>query len=183
MTATTIQRMRIEDATPENVAPFGWLLGSNVPEPGNRLHFYDGVLRKPTRFESDEQTELTVATLRRRPLAVRWLERHFKHTQTFIPLKGKPFVVVLGAPNDQSMPDMGALKALRFDGSAGFCMKIGCWHEFPFVLEDDTDLIVILRRETHSNLRDVRGTEAEGDDLEKRDLWQRLDLSIELDLN
>jgi ureidoglycolate lyase len=62
-------------------------------------------------------------------------------------------------------------------------MKIGCWHEFPFVLEDETDLIVILRRETHSNLRDVRGTEAEGDDLEKRDLWQRLDLSIELDLN
>lgn len=182
MTAKNIGRLRVEDATPENTAPFGWLLGSNVPDPGAQLHFYDGVLRKPTRFVSDEQTELTVATLRRRPLAVRWLERHFKHTQTFIPLSGKPFIVVLGAPNDKPMPDMDRLKAIRFDGTAGFCMRIGCWHEFPFVLEDETDLIVILRRETHSNLRNVQGTEAEGADLEKRDLWQRLDLSIELDL-
>jgi ureidoglycolate lyase len=175
-------RARVEDATPENVAPFGWLLGSSVPDPGTRLNFYDGVLRKPTRFESDEQTELTVATLRRRPFAVRWLERHFKHTQTFIPLRGKPFVVVLAPPNDRDMPDIDQIRALRFDGSAGFCMRIGCWHEFPFVIEDDTDLIVILRRETHANLRNISGTEAEGADLEKRDLQLRLDLSIELDL-
>jgi hypothetical protein len=34
------------------------------------------------RFQSAEETLLTVATVDRRDLRVRWMERHFKHTQT-----------------------------------------------------------------------------------------------------
>ncbi len=100
-----IRHLHVETATAANLDRFGWLLGSNVPEAGTPMHFYDGVLRKPIRFESDEQTDMNVATLKRRPFVVRWLERHFKHTQTFIPLAGQPFILVMAPPNGTPMPN------------------------------------------------------------------------------
>lgn len=67
------------------------------------------------RFQSAEETLLTVATVDRRDLRVRWMERHFKHTQTFIPLGGKPFIVVLAPPNDKELPDLDQVRAFLFD--------------------------------------------------------------------
>ncbi len=173
--------LALKDATPEALAPYGEILGSQVDAPVNTSSFYgDAVaVSKPVEFVSDETTELTLCKLKPRPLEVKFMERHFLHTQTFVPLGGKPFVAVLSPPNKKELPDLDHVEAFRFDGSAGFTMKIGTWHEFPFALQD-MDLIVILRRDTMRDLSSDRlvnsrlyGDEAVGPDLEKRNLVAR----------
>jgi len=171
------KRLKVRPATPEAVEPFGQILGPSANVAPLPLSFYGDavIVRRPVHFQSDDQTELTVATLKVRPLEVRWMERHFKHTQTFIPLSGRPFILVMAPPNDRELPDLDQVEAFLFDGSAGFTMHIGTWHEFPFALVDDTNLIVILRRETTRDLRDERviGGEACGPDVDKKDVQAR----------
>jgi ureidoglycolate lyase len=61
-------------------------------------------------------------------------------------------------------------------------MHKGTWHDFPFVLVDDTSLLVILTRQATDGLvRDnVILDEAQSEDLDKKDLRARLGLDIDL---
>lgn len=169
--------LHLQRATPESVAPFGRILGYDPAVAPMPIDFYGGrvKVRRVVDFISDDQTELPVVTADRRPLDVRWMERHFKHTQAFIPLGGKPFIVAMAPANDRELPDLDAVAAFHFDGSAGFMLNIGTWHEFPFVLQDQTHLIVVLRKEaTEGLVRDmVVQDEAHSPDLDKKDLLHR----------
>jgi len=166
------------------LAPFGQLLGYDASVAPLPIDLYEGTVaaRRVVDFVSDEQTELPVVTAQPRAWTVRWMERHFKHTQAFIPLGGKPFVVVMAPPGDSELPDLDALRAFRFDGSAGFVMHRRTWHEFPFPLEPDTHLIVLLRREATEGLASepLPGGEARGPDLDKKDLLRRTGVRVEL---
>ncbi|MGB1876088.1 MAG: ureidoglycolate lyase [Rhodospirillaceae bacterium] len=171
-------------ATPEALAPYGQVLGTGTSAPAGVSDFYEGAVAvsKPVNFISDDDTELSLATLQPRKFEIKYLERHFKHTQTFIPLGGKPFVAVFGAPTDGDMPDIDTLEAFRFDGQSGFTMHIGTWHEFPFAIEPETNLVVILRSETTRNLasENVKNDEAHGPDLDKKNLVQRTGTLFEI---
>jgi ureidoglycolate lyase len=172
--------IRVEDATPAALAGLGDILG-RTDVPINVSEFMDAVeLRKPVRFTSDDKTILSLATVHRRPMEVHWLERHYKHTQTFIPLGGRPFVIALAKPTTTEFPDPEDVRAFLFDGSAGITMNIGTWHEFPFALSDPTDLVVILRSETNQNLHNISDNEASGEDLDKRDVAKRAGVRISL---
>jgi ureidoglycolate lyase len=172
--------------TIEMLKPFGDVLGYNPDVTPMPIDFYDGTVkvRRVCDFVSDDQTEMPVCTLQRRPLEVRWMERHVKHTQAFIPLGGVPFVAVMAPPNDKELPDLDQVRAFLFDGSAGFVMKLGTWHEFPFALVDNTNLLVILRREaTNGLVRDnVIQNEAHGPDLEKKDLGVRFRVNFRVEI-
>ena len=184
MTTPTLRELKVELATPEALAPFGQLLGINETTEPLPVGFYDGkvTVYAPVQFESDADTQLTLAAVDRRELRVRWMERHFKHTQTFIPLEGKPFVVVLAPPNDKDIPDLDQVRAFLFDGSSGFTMKIGTWHEFPFALVDRSNVVVILRKEaTRSLMQDqVIDGEGRGPDLDKKNLVRRTGVTLEV---
>jgi len=188
MSAVTAERrkLKVKAATPESVAPYGQILGPNDSVKPLPIDFYGGALtvRRVVDFIFDEQNEMPLVTVNRRPMEVRWMERHFKHTQTFIPLSGCPFVVVMAPPNDQELPDLDQVEALLFDGSGGFTMKIGTWHEFPFPLNDGSNLIVILRREATEGLMkdNVVQDEALSPDLDKKDLQARKKLIYEIEL-
>jgi ureidoglycolate lyase len=172
--------IRVEEATPAVLDGFGDILG-RTDVPVSVSEFMETVeLRKPVRFSSDDKTILSLATVHRRPLEVRWLERHYKHTQTFIPLGGKPFVIALAKPTTADFPDVADVRAFLFDGSAGITMHVGTWHEFPFALADPTDLVVILRSETNLNLHNISDNEASGADLDKRDVAKRAGAQINL---
>jgi ureidoglycolate lyase len=164
-------------ATKDNVAPFGQILGYDPAVPPMPIDFYGGAVRvrRMVDFVSDEQTELPLVTVNRRPGEVRWMERHFRHTQTFIPLGGRPFVVVMAPPTTGDLPDLDAVRAIRFDGQAGFTLKLGTWHEFPFAEQDGTHIIVVLRREASEGLvkDNVVQNEARSGDLDKKDLLAR----------
>lgn len=165
----------VEAATNANTAPFGVILGPGADSPVITSAFYGPALsmKKPATFVADATLEITVATLRRRPLAASWMERHFLHTQTFIPLGGRPFLLILAPPNDAALPDLDQARALLFDGGAGFCMHLGTWHEFPLALVDETSLLILIRRDTARDLKRQEGNEAHGPDLDKKDILAR----------
>ena len=185
--AIDVRTINLETATPEALEEFGQILGPNENIAPMPIDFYNGTVkvRRVVDFISDDQTELTLITAQPRPNEVRWVERHFKHTQTFIPLSGAPFVVVMAPPTTgDELPELDSIKAFLFDGSAGFTMKIGTWHEFPFVVQDDTNLIVILRKEATDGLvlDNVIQDEAQSPDLDKRDLLHRRNVTFRIEV-
>ena len=163
-----------------DVTPLGYLLGITETAQLTETSFYQGAVQllKPGPFESDDDTTLSIARVDPRVNEVIWMERHFKHTQAFLPLGGKDYVVVAAPPTEGDLPDIDAAMAVRFPGNMGFMMHIGTWHEFPFALENNTDLVVILRNETNRDLQQLQDDEAEGEDLQKRNLRARLGLKI-----
>ena len=180
-------------ATPESLAGYGTLLASPEPAKSRESGFYAEAVRisEPAAFVSQDDTCLALATLNPRPFEVRWMEYHNKHTQTFIPLDGKPFVMVLGRPTCRradatwddaapKMPELNDIEAFAFDGSAGMCLNIGTWHEFPFPLEEATNVIVVMSDETKRDLKNTVDGEAHGGDLEKLDLQNRFGVVFEI---
>lgn len=186
MAQLVLRELKVELATPEAIAPFGQLLGVNETTKPLPVGFYNGkvTVYAPVEFNSDADTQLTLATVDRRDMRVQWMERHFKHTQTFIPLEGKPFVVVLAPPNEKEIPDLDQVRAFLFDGTSGFTMKIGTWHEFPFALVDHSNVIVILRAEATRSLmkNQVVDGEGHGPDLDKKNLVKRTGVTLEVKL-
>ena len=177
----TVRYLDVETPTAEAIAPFGQLVGADSSAPKPKGAFYTAVSTYRPDFVSEDGTELAVCTLQRRPLSVRWMERHFKHTQAFIPLGGKPFLAVLAPPTETELPDLDQARAFLFDGQAGLLMHVGTWHEFPFALVDGTQLVVVLRNETMAALREenVIDGEAFGPDLDKKDIVRRLGVTLE----
>ena len=179
----TKMNIKIKTPTPEALAPYGTMLGYNPAVEPLPIDFYEGAakVRRVAQFESQGDIEMPIVTVKRRPLKLRWMERHFHHTQAFVSLGGHPFIGVFAAPNDGEIPDINKVEAFLFDGSAGFMMHKGTWHDFPFVLVDDTSLLVILTRQATDGLvRDnVILDEAQSQDLDKKDLRARLGLDID----
>lgn len=174
------RQLVVESANDGNVAAFGALVG--VPDATPRTSaFYQGAVHlwsPAAPFVSDSDTCLSIARVFPRDREVTWMERHFKHTQVFLPLNGAPFVVVLAPPNDRNLPDLDQARALRFDGNAGLQMHVGTWHEFPFAVGDAVDMVVVLRNETNRNLEVMQDGEAVGGDLEKRNVRARLGVTL-----
>lgn len=177
MSEPTIVELALEAATADALAPFGRIVGKGAGATPVDIDFYKGAVAMsyPAQFSCDHPVEITLATLARRPGEVRYMERHFEHTQAFIPLSGKPFVAVMAPPCDGELPDPTAVRAFLFDGSAGFVMHRGTWHEFPFAVEDDTQIVVLLSSQTGYDLKskDAETEEASGPDLDKKDILRR----------
>ncbi len=177
MSEHAVIELKIEPATAEALAAFGDIIGRQAPVKPVSVDFYKGavLMSYPTKFKSEHPVELTLAQMDRRPGEVRYMERHFQHTQAFLPLGGKPFVAVMAPPSEGDLPDLSQVRAFRFDGTAGFAMHVGTWHEFPFAVEDGTDLVVVLSSQTGYDLKakDAETEEAHGPDLDKKDIVAR----------
>jgi ureidoglycolate lyase len=183
--SATPRRLTVEPATPQSVAPFGQMLGRSGDLRPIGVSYYQGVATsRPVDYQCKGETELSLSCLEPRPGSVRYLERHFQHTQTFVPLAGKPFILVMAPPNKGAMPDLDQVRALHFDGTAGFMMFVGTWHEFPFALVPATDLVVVLSAQTTVDLKNksADGHEASGPDLQKLDIVRRAGVVFEFDV-
>jgi ureidoglycolate lyase len=179
-----ITTLQIEIPTLEDLKPYGTVIASSdAVTPRLPIDFYDGSVdvRKPAEFEFDSAPELTIVRIQPRPLEVQFIERHVGHRQTFIPIGGKPFVAMLAPPSD-GIPDPSSFRAFKFDGSAGLMLYRGVWHEFLFSLEPDTDVVVLLSKDTNRSLYadNVIEGEAIGPDLEKLNVKARWGRTIQL---
>ncbi|MFN2101221.1 ureidoglycolate lyase [Altererythrobacter sp. MF3-039] len=171
----TQTRLKPAPADDENMRPFGRLIRSNRSAGRNTTFYNDAVaVWDIPGMVTDEQACISIARVRPRPGSVIWMERHFKHTQVFMPVNGAPFTMVLAPPNDRKVPDLEKVTALSFDGSAGVMLDLGTWHEFPFAAEREAEIAVFLREETNANLEAIENGEAVGGDLEKRNVQTRL---------
>lgn len=182
-----IKKLRPIRATPENIKGYGWLLGPTSKNSRDDIDFYDEVdVFQPAEFHSNEDTCLNVVTFRPRELRVRWMEYHVKHTQTFVPLAGKPFFMVLGKAtldaDNKTLPNKEEVQAFYFDGSAGLVMDVGTWHEVPFPAEGETHFVCICTNETNDNLEEQGADgECDGGDLTKRNIAKQFGYTYEID--
>lgn len=181
-------------ATAESLNGYGYLIGEPAGLVRDKMDFYgaDVKVTQPAKFNGNDDLCLNLVSFQPRPLAVKWMEFHTKHTQTFIPLGGKPFYMVLGKPTcrradgawDESqslLPDPETVQAFYFDGSGGIVMDKGTWHEVPFPTDGLTHFVCICTNETNDNLEaQLSDGECEGGDLSKRNMAKRLGFSFEI---
>eukprot|EP01062_Namystynia_karyoxenos_P009672 TRINITY_DN13418_c0_g1_i1.p1 TRINITY_DN13418_c0_g1~~TRINITY_DN13418_c0_g1_i1.p1 ORF type:complete len:216 (+),score=65.26 TRINITY_DN13418_c0_g1_i1:77-649(+) len=177
--------LRVKDATPENFAKYGTLLRATESGLGSSNYQATRVCNPATNFKCDDDDgAMLVLEYNPRPLEVRYLERHYKHTQAFIPLNGKPLVGVFAPPTAGPEPRLSECEALRFDGTAGFVMHKGVWHEQPFPLLPLTQAVCFLRNETVRELRlgrDNRNGECHGHDIDKLNIEERFGVVFDID--
>lgn len=182
-------------ATPESLKGFGYIIGEPDGISRDKIDFYGKEVRvtQPAKFHGNDDLCLNLVTFNPRPLTVKWMEYHSKHTQTFIPLSGKPFYMVLGKPtslqsdgsfnpNVPQLPNPDDVKAFYFDGSGGIVMEIGVWHEVPFPINGETHFVCICTNETNDNL-ETQGADGDcdGGDLQKRNLVKHLGFTFEVE--
>lgn len=175
-----------EPATARALAPFGILIGGAPGEAARLSNFYDqAVLVENKPFHSTLPVEMSLCTIEPRGFDVRWLERHFQHTQAFLPLGGKPFCMVLAPSSEDELPDPESVRAFLFDGFAGFMIHEGVWHEFPFALQPATQIAVLLTAEATQGLAQENIIAGEGysSDLEKKDVRRRLGIQWTVELS
>jgi ureidoglycolate lyase len=175
-------------ATAETLAGYGYLIGEPAGLRRDRIDFYGKQVRvsQPAKFHGNDDLCLNLVTFQPRDHTVKWMEFHTKHTQTFIPLSGKPFYMVLGKPtcrrpdgswdeSQSTLPNPDDVTAFYFDGSGGIVMEVGVWHEVPFPLDGETHFVCICTNETNDNLeRQGADGDCEGGDLSKRNLIKHL---------
>ena len=180
-----VRRIPLEPASAVSLAAFGRILGAGEAPDFLAAPFYGGAVStsRPAEYRCEGATELSLARITPREPQVRFFERHFRHTQAFIPLGGKPFVLLMAPPGAADLPDLDQVRAFYFDGSAGFVMHVGTWHEFPFALEPDTDVVVVLSSQTVMDLRNTSedDREASGPDLQKLDIVARTGMRLAFD--
>lgn len=166
----------VEPATPSAVMAYGDFVGAHpdVPEfaswPGTTIH---GGLP----LTIGEKAELLLVDMAPRtfPLRCSLMERHSGHTQTYLSFNGKPFVMLLGEPTADDLPDYATLRAFRFDGASGIILRTDVWHDFPYALEEHTQFAVVLDALSHINENTslAHRYDADGPDLQRRGLIDR----------
>jgi len=76
------------------------------------------------------------------PITIEIMEYHPKSSQAFVPLSGRPYLVVV-APKGPF--DATKLRAFLASGDQGVNYHAGTWHHFSLALEGVSDFLVIDR--------------------------------------
>lgn len=152
-----MRTLPLQALTPESFAPYGDILGGAL---GAGVLINENTTEKfalgaPDLMQSGGKPALNLYRAKANPLpftAVE-LERHCLGSQSFIPLSGVPFVVIV-ALGDESVNQQGiagaapqedSLAAFWVDGSCGVSFKPGTWHH-PLLAQKAGDFVVLERQ-------------------------------------
>ena len=85
------------------------------------------------------------------PFTIRMLERHPLGSQAFVPLLGRPFLVVVAPPTDTSingdLPQLDRIRAFVTNGRQGVNYKRGTWHHPVLAIGTEEDDFLVVDRE------------------------------------
>lgn len=135
----------------DSFAPHGWLIdaagdGARVINAGSSQRFDD---LTELAFDADGGAPcLAIFRAQPRELGGPWqeMERHRLGTQTFIPMGGARYVVLVAGGGE--CPDPSALTAFLVGGHQGITLRAGTWHHALLAL-DGGDFVVLERRAAH----------------------------------
>lgn len=149
-----MRRLLIEPLTKEAFAPFG-----DVIETAGSEHFlinngstqrFDKLADVQTTYPEDQAI---ISIFRARalpmPVAIRMLERHPLGSQAFVPLFGKPFLIVVAPSGPQ--PEAESIRAFLSNRRQGVNYHKGVWHHPILALEHDDEFLVVDRRGKGNN--------------------------------
>jgi ureidoglycolate lyase len=77
------------------------------------------------------------------PFTITMMERHPKASQAFMPLSGRPYLVVVAAP--EARPTLADLRVFLCRGDQGVNYGRGVWHHPLLALESTSDFLIIDR--------------------------------------
>lgn len=147
-------KLQLETLTAEAFAPFGEVMEATPQQhgfcinAGTSQRFHD-----LARLEPGNGGRLIVSIFRAQPrdlpFQVRMLERHPKGSQAFMPLAGRPFLIVVAPVADQ--PETGQIRAFLANGRQGVNFAPGVWHHPLLALQAESDFLVIDRDDPFDN--------------------------------
>jgi len=145
-------RLALRPLTVESFAPYGDVVTSKGRE-GRSINAGTSTrveMPEPDVLDDGGRPSLSVfrASAACSPIEIRELERHRLGSQTFLPLGGTPFVVVVAL--GEAAPDAATLAAFRAAGDCGVTFRRGVWHHSLLALADG-DFAVIERRGTETD--------------------------------
>ena len=88
------------------------------------------------------------------PFAVEMMERHPLGSQAFVPLSGKPYLVVVAPAGDP--PGVDALRVFMARGDQGVNYAPGVWHHPLLALDSVCDFLVLDRSGSAPNCDEVQ---------------------------
>ncbi|TBR58827.1 ureidoglycolate hydrolase [Westiellopsis prolifica IICB1] len=190
MTASYTQVLKIPviDANPDNIKPYGYLLGDDVSKPGLGIPFYQGRVIEGENIDFTYRGTATFRTAKIMPgyPSILWLERHMHMTQLFIGLGQSPFIMVMAPPNHEqgkNLPDLTEAKALKFPPGHALLLHLGTWHDFPIACDQSVVILTANSDEVVTALSQMQEPgEMNQGDVYKISLPQRLGYKIQLDV-
>jgi ureidoglycolate lyase len=87
-----------------------------------------------------------------RPVPIKVMEVHPLSSQAFIPLSGRPYLVVVAG---QGSFESKNLRVFLAGPQQGVNYRKGCWHHYSLALESPSDFLVIDREGPGDNCREV----------------------------
>lgn len=150
-----------EPLTAKSFAPFGDVI-ETAGDPlsinyGATLRFHD-----LARIDTDGQAGRPIVSIFRStppayPFTLSVMENHPLASQAFMPLSGRPYLVVV-APAGPF--EAGALRAFLAGPHQGVNYRKGVWHHYSLALEAVSDFLVIDRDGPGDNLEEIALREA-----------------------
>ncbi|MCD8564554.1 MAG: ureidoglycolate lyase, partial [Burkholderiaceae bacterium] len=142
--------LHIEPLSRSSFASYGDVIGGHMPADGTLINqgtttkFATEALNLAT-DDGQGQAFLYRAKGQSLPLTLRELERHRLGSQTFVPMGGVSFVVVVALSDTANDgPDLQTLRAFWIDGNHAITLRAGTWHH-GLIAAADGDFVVIER--------------------------------------
>ncbi|MGB3837088.1 ureidoglycolate lyase [Castellaniella sp.] len=145
---TTPVQLHIEPLTHEAFAPFGDVIQADdaakhfTINEGNTERYHD-----LAKIDTGEDGYAIVSIFRGQPrtlpFIVSMMERHPKASQAFIPLSGRPYLVVVSDPH--ATPTADRLRVFVCTGQQGVNYAKGVWHHPLLALDTVSDFLIIDR--------------------------------------
>jgi ureidoglycolate lyase len=146
----------IQRLTPQTFSRYGQIIGLADTQPD---YVAGGLRGWRSKYFADGETILLYIHYDYVPLECDSLERHFKVTQSFVPLSDAPSIMVVAAPTSVStFPRPQDVAAFYVPGSYGIMLWKGTWHaltRFPLSLSGATFAFLSERR-TQQELEDTQ---------------------------
>ncbi|WP_409408747.1 ureidoglycolate lyase [Acidithiobacillus ferriphilus] len=177
--ATIYVDVPLLDATPENLAEYGVMIGEAVQRPGLSIPFYKGSVEEGQNldFEYTGRAVVRTARISHRSPEITWLERHLNMTQIFVGLGSTPFAMVLGKPNQgsgENIPRLEEVRAFRIPAGQGVMIHLGTWHDFPMSIGDPVTVMTMNSDEVVTALANAQSADEMDDgDVYKIDIHRR----------
>ena len=153
------QTLKVEVLTREAFEPFGDVLETrNTPVVINqgRCQKYSDL----TSVNTDDHGYTTIHIYKTAPISSSYqldlLERHPLGSQTFMPLAGQRFLIVVASgSSDSTTPDLSSIRCFLTNGKQGITYHPGVWHHPLLSVDDGEEYLVIDRKGPGDNCDEV----------------------------
>jgi ureidoglycolate lyase len=159
----TLRKLKIEPLTQEAFIPFGDVIETDQ-RPFRMINNgstrrYHNLAQVETAYPADgDRAIISIFRVQvtKMPFTIRMLERHPLGSQAFVPLLGRPSLVVVAPPTDHSInndkPQLDLIRAFITNGKQGVNYHRRTWHHPVLAIgNEDYDFLVVDREGSGNN--------------------------------